>query len=54
MSAATGHSTEPESGSATVTRLQVTAVKGFQVRELTEAAFTPDGIPGDRAFAFVD
>src|SRR3954447_24112813 len=38
----------------TVTRLQVTAVKGFQVRELTEVTFTPDGIPGDRAFAVVD
>jgi uncharacterized protein len=54
MSAATGHSTEAQTGSVTVTRLQVTAVKGFQVRELTEATFTPDGVPGDRAFAVVD
>jgi uncharacterized protein YcbX len=39
---------------ATVSRLQVTAVKGFQLRAVPQVRFGPQGIAGDRAFAVVD
>ncbi len=45
---------ESASAVATVTALQVTAVKGFQVRQRSEVLITAEGIPGDRCFAVID
>ena len=45
---------DPASSTVTVSRLAVTPVKGFGLREVDHVELTPQGVPGDRAFFLVD